>query len=72
MQSKLHIPHRACRTLQYMTEAVFNWRMMKTICAELHVYDEGSNYKAFDSVPGHESPLFTLQRKYLPNTYTAS
>ncbi len=55
-----------------MTEAVFNWRMMKTICAELHVYDEGSNYKAFDSVPGHESPLFTLQRKYLPNTYTAS
>jgi omega-6 fatty acid desaturase (delta-12 desaturase) len=57
---------------EYMTEAVFNWRMMKTIFSELHVYDEVSNYKAFDSVPGHESPLFTLQRKYLPNTYTAS
>ena len=34
-----------------MTEATFNWRMMKTICTELHVYDEEVNYKPFDSVP---------------------
>lgn len=57
---------------QYMTEATFNWRMMKNICTELHVFDEEANYKPFDSVPGHEHPLFTLQRKYMPSTYTAS
>ena len=33
-----------------MTEATFNWRMMKTICTELHIYDEEANYKPFDSV----------------------
>jgi hypothetical protein len=40
-----------CPVPQYMTEATFNWRMMKTICTELHVYDEEVNYKPFDSVP---------------------
>jgi acyl-lipid omega-6 desaturase (Delta-12 desaturase) len=58
--------------LQYMTETTFNWRMMKNICTELHVYDETINYKAFGSVPGHdlvpgrEHLLFELQRKYMP------
>jgi hypothetical protein len=33
-----------------MTEATFNWRMMKHICTELHIYDEEANYKPFDSV----------------------
>ncbi len=33
-----------------MTEATFNWRMMKTICTELHIYDEEANYKPFDSI----------------------
>jgi omega-6 fatty acid desaturase (delta-12 desaturase) len=53
---------------EYMTEASFNWRLLKTICAELHVYDEEKNYKPFDAVPGHESPVFTWQRKLIPNT----
>ena len=56
---------------QYMTEAHFNWRMVKTICTELHVYDEELNYKPFDAYPGHEkNPLLVLLRKLMPNAYT--
>ena len=32
---------------QYMTEATFNWRMVKNICAELHVYDEVTTWLGF-------------------------
>lgn len=51
---------------QYMTEGTFNWRMMKTIFTELHVYDDKANYKPFDFK--QEEPFFALQRKVLPNT----
>jgi hypothetical protein len=30
---------------QYMTEADFNFRMMKSIFTECHLYDEKNNYK---------------------------
>ncbi|KIZ00306.1 Omega-6 fatty acid desaturase [Monoraphidium neglectum] len=50
---------------QYMTRCTFNWRMMKTIFTELHVYDEKKNYKPFDAEK--EEPLFALQRKVLPS-----
>ena len=54
-----------------MTEAHFNWRMVKSICTELHVYDEELNYKPFDAYPGHEkNPLWALQRKFMPNSYS--
>ncbi len=51
----------------YMTECSFNWRMMKNIFTELHVYDDQKNYVPFDSF-GEEEPFFALQRKYLPDT----
>ena len=50
-----------------MTECDFNWRLVKNICTELHVYDEVNNYKPFDAYPGHESPLFMLQRAVVPD-----
>ncbi len=51
---------------QYMTEATFNWRMMKHICAECHVFDEQTNYRAFDEVPGASKwKIFDLQRKFM-------
>lgn len=52
--------------VQYMTEASFNWRMIKNICAECHVFDEETNYKAFDRVEGAPKwKLFEWQRKFL-------
>jgi len=56
--------------LQYMTEARFNWRMMKTIFTELHVYDEDNVYVPFDFQK--EEPFLQFQRKILPNTYRPS
>ncbi len=52
-----------------MTECSFNWRMMKTIFTELHVYDEQKNYIPFDWQK--EEPLYAVQRKFLPNMYKA-
>ncbi|KAK9812776.1 hypothetical protein WJX72_003473 [[Myrmecia] bisecta] len=51
---------------EYMTEGRFNWRMMKTIFTELHMYDEENNYVPFD----FQKPewFFQFQRKYLPST----
>lgn len=49
-----------------MTECTFNWRMLKTIFTELHVYDRETNYKPFDW--RKEEPLFALQRQVLPNS----
>lgn len=51
---------------EYMTECTFNWRMLKTIFTELHVYDKETNYKPFDW--RKEEPLFALQRQILPNS----
>lgn len=52
---------------EYMTEARWNWRMMRVIFTELHFYDLDNNYVAFDSLkPGK---FLALQRKLLPNTF---
>jgi omega-6 fatty acid desaturase (delta-12 desaturase) len=51
---------------EHMTEATFNWRMMKNIFTECHVYDEQENYVPFDFEKSE--PLFELQRKTLPNS----
>lgn len=51
---------------QYMTTCTFNWRMMKNIFTECHVYDEKKNYVPFDAEK--EEPLFAVQRKVIPNT----
>eukprot|EP00891_Asterochloris_glomerata_P002645 jgi/Astpho2/2645/Aster-06996 len=52
---------------QYMTEGRFNWRMMKTIFTELHLYDEDANYIAFDWEK--EDKLLAFQRKFLPEFF---
>lgn len=55
-----------CGVLQYMTEATFNWRMIKNICAECHVFDEQSNYRAFDEVEGASKwKIFDWQRRFM-------
>ena len=33
---------------EYMTECTFNWRMMKYVFTECHVYDEQKCYVPFD------------------------
>ena len=54
------------RAAQYMTEAAWNPRMMKTIFTELHLYDEDKNYAAFDYKK--EEPFWAFQRRVLPST----
>jgi omega-6 fatty acid desaturase (delta-12 desaturase) len=51
---------------RYMTTCTFNWRMMKNIFTECHVYDPAKNYVPFDAAK--EEPLFAVQRRVLPNT----
>lgn len=54
-----------------MTEADFNWRMVKNICTELHVYDEELNYKPFDAFgKAATNPMWELQRKLMPGSFT--
>lgn len=51
----------------YMTECRFNWRIMKTVFTELHVYNEDKNYVSIDSIDSDkESPFMALQRKFIP------
>ncbi|KAK9842044.1 hypothetical protein WJX81_005821 [Elliptochloris bilobata] len=50
---------------QYMTEAKWNPRMMKTIFTELHLYDEDKNYVPFDFKK--EEPFWAFQRRVLPS-----
>lgn len=51
---------------QYMTECTFNWRMMKTIFTQLHVYDKEKNYVPFDHQEEREDPFLAIQRRALP------
>lgn len=51
---------------EYMTECTFNWKVMKNIFTELHVYNEEKNYLPLDSEK--ESLLLKLQRILLPET----
>lgn len=50
---------------EYMTECTFNWRMMKYVLTECHVYDKLKCYVPFDFKK--EEPMFQWQRKFLPN-----
>ncbi|CAK8571093.1 unnamed protein product [Lathyrus sativus] len=51
---------------KYMNEARWNWRLMKTIMTECHVYDKEQNYVAFDQLDPKESRPITLLRKLMP------
>jgi omega-6 fatty acid desaturase (delta-12 desaturase) len=50
---------------QYMTEATFNKKLVKTISAELHVFDKERNYVPFDAVNKGDSWWCGLQRAIL-------
>jgi len=49
-----------------MTEGTFNWRMMKTLFTELHIYDKKTNYVPFDHAEDKEDAWLAFQRKALP------
>jgi hypothetical protein len=49
-----------------MTSCTFNWKMMKTIFTELHVYDKNKNYVPFDAQK--PETFFEVQRKVIPGS----
>jgi omega-6 fatty acid desaturase (delta-12 desaturase) len=53
-------------TSQYMTEGTFNWKMMKTLFTQLHIYDEKKNYVPFDYNQEKEDAWLAIQRRVLP------
>lgn len=50
---------------EYMSECTFNWRVVKNVVTECHVFDEKTCYKPFDFK--NEEVMFAIQRKILPN-----
>ncbi|CAI5970494.1 unnamed protein product [Closterium sp. NIES-64] len=54
---------------KYMNEATWNWRLMKNIFVECHVFDREKNYIPFDALEKSESPILGLTRKIMPNTF---
>ena len=54
---------------QYLNEASWNWRLMKTIMTKCHVHDKDWNYVAFDELDPKESFFFikVKLRKLLVN-----
>ena len=49
-----------------MTEGTFNWKMMKTLFTQLHIYDEKKNYVPFDYNQEKEDAWLAIQRRVLP------
>ncbi|KAF6140338.1 hypothetical protein GIB67_011357 [Kingdonia uniflora] len=52
---------------QYMNEAKWNWRLMKTIMTKCHVYNEEQNYIGFDEIVPEESQPITFLKKRMPD-----
>eukprot|EP00271_Cylindrocystis_brebissonii_P001231 TRINITY_DN11559_c0_g1_i2.p1 TRINITY_DN11559_c0_g1~~TRINITY_DN11559_c0_g1_i2.p1 ORF type:complete len:455 (+),score=71.65 TRINITY_DN11559_c0_g1_i2:360-1724(+) len=50
---------------KYMSEASWNWRLMKTIFTECHFYDPEENYTSFDS-KGRKAPVISTLRTVMP------
>lgn len=53
--------------LQYMNEATWNWRLMKTILTVCHVYSKEKNYVAFDELAPEDSQPITFLKKLMPD-----
>jgi omega-6 fatty acid desaturase (delta-12 desaturase) len=49
---------------KYMNEATWNWRLMKTIFTDCHIYDPEENYVPFDRA--EDSPIISTLRKFMP------
>ncbi|XP_038695420.1 omega-6 fatty acid desaturase, chloroplastic-like [Tripterygium wilfordii] len=52
---------------KYLTEATWNWRLMKTIMTMCHVYDKDRNYVAFDELAPEESHPITFLKTFMPD-----
>lgn len=52
--------------LQHMNEATWNWKLMRTIFTECHIYDEEKNYVPFDSQDEKESAVLGAMRAVMP------
>ena len=50
-----------------MNEAKWNWKLMKTIMTDCHLYDEQKNYVAFDAEADKESPILGFIRRFMPS-----
>jgi omega-6 fatty acid desaturase (delta-12 desaturase) len=53
--------------LQYMNDADWNWRLMKTILTACHVYDKERYYVSFDEVVPEESQPIRFLKKFMPD-----
>lgn len=53
--------------LQYVNEANWNWRLMKTILTRCHVYDKERYYVPFDELAPQESQPIKFLRKFMPD-----
>lgn len=53
--------------LQYLNEASWNWRLMKTIMTMCHVYDKEQNYVAFDQLAPQDSQPIKFLKKVMPD-----
>lgn len=51
---------------EYMTEASINWRLLRGVCTQCHVYDTEKNYVPFDAEK--EEPLFGFWRRVMPDS----
>ena len=47
-----------------MNEASWNWRLMKTIFTDCHIYDPEVNYVSFEKA--EKSPIISVLRKVMP------
>lgn len=52
---------------QYLNEASWNWRLMKTIMTVCHVYDKEQNYIAFDQLAPEESQPIKFLKSMMPD-----
>lgn len=52
---------------QYLNEANWSWRLMKTIMTLCHVYDKEQNYVSFEQLAPEESQPITFLKKVMPD-----
>jgi len=63
----LHTTVTSFIVLQYVNEANWNWRLMKTILTRCHVYDKERYYVPFDELVPEESQPIKFLRKFMPD-----
>ncbi|KAJ7552407.1 hypothetical protein O6H91_06G054400 [Diphasiastrum complanatum] len=51
---------------KYLNEAKWNWRLMKTIMTECHIYDTEHNYASFDNGSQDQSRVIRMLRRVMP------